>query len=109
MFEHETKWRVNMIYGSFSEPTTKKNFFIIRVPEGRVQWSKKIAPAITRLVRSWYTDEDRKRDAYNRKMLRDPVIYWKAEGDNPNEKSFWALEQAVARYEWNGSALITVD
>jgi hypothetical protein len=36
-----------MVYGSFTEPTMGKNFFIVRMPAGRVPWARKIAPAIT--------------------------------------------------------------
>ncbi len=100
--------RAIMVYGSFKDPDTGKGFFIIRVPRGRVQWSKKIAPAINRIVTSMYSDEERKQDRYLRRMWREPLIYWNVEGDDPKGESFWDLKQTVTRYEWNGNELVKV-
>lgn len=53
-----------LVYGDFRDQQTGKNFFFIRIPDGawsdgytrRIPWSKKIAPAINRLVREIVED-----------------------------------------------------
>ena len=95
-----------MVYGSFTEPTTDKNFIIVRMPSGRVPWSKKIQPAINRLVGAWFTPEQRERDRRAKWLGSELGCFWQVEGDPDPENSLWFLKQPVARYEWNGEALI---
>jgi hypothetical protein len=109
--EVETRWTVFMVFGGFNEPTTGKNFIVVRMPKGRVQWSKKIVPAINKLLSPWHTEEQHTAHKRRKWNNSESPLAWSVEGDNPGAEnpSLWDLKQAVARYEWNGSALIPVE
>jgi hypothetical protein len=96
-------WRILMVYGSFNDPATGKNFFLVRIPGGRSPWTKKIAPAIDRLVRGLFSPEDIKADRFRRREGREELIHWNVEGQD--DDSIWDIKQQVSRYEWTGSEL----
>jgi hypothetical protein len=85
------KWTAFLVYGSFSVPNTDNlNFIIVRMPAGRVPWSKKIAPAINRLVKPWHRPGDREK-------------FWDIDGDD-EKGSLWAVT-LTRKFEWNGAEL----
>jgi hypothetical protein len=91
------EWDVFMVYGSFEVPNTDKgkgtvNFIIIRKPIGRIPWSKKVVPAINRLVREWYP------------ISRHKDNFWNCEGTKPE---LWNTK-LTRRFEWNGSELVEI-
>ena len=91
------EWDVFMVYGCFEVPGTDRgkgtvNFIIVRKPAGRIAWSKKVAPAINRLVREWYPARTHKDN------------FWNCEGV---EAKLWGTE-LTRRFEWNGSDLVEV-
>lgn len=98
--EHvEEPWETFIVYGSFDEPNTGKNFIVVRMPSGRVPWSKKIAPAINKLVKQWYHQNTKEKDRF-----------WNLEGENvvgPRDIRLWDTTTTV-RYEWNGTELVRV-
>lgn len=97
-----------MVYGSFTEPTTGKNFIVVRQPSGRTPWARKIVPAVNRLVNPWFTPEQHDHDKRAKRLGRELKCFWRVEGDSDPDNSLWGLKQAVARYEWNGEALVAV-
>lgn len=99
-------WRILMVYGSFNDPSTGKNFFLVRIPAGRSPWATKIAPAIDRLVRSLYSQDDIMADRVRRREGRESLIHWNVEGQD--DESIWDIKQDVARYEWTGSEISRV-
>jgi hypothetical protein len=105
----KTAWETFMVYGSFTEPTTGKNFIFIRKPSGRVPWRRKIVPAIERIVGPWFTPEQRDKDKRARERGRERQCIWHVDGDPDPANSMWFVKQPVARYEWNGEALVAVD
>lgn len=72
-----------LIYGLFTEPTSKQGFIVIRTPDVRLPWSKKVAPAIQRLVKPW--------------MENPKDVYWN--NDRTGAEDAWK-KQLGARYEW---------
>lgn len=94
MKEAPSRLVVFIVYGSFTEPTMGKNFIVVRMPEGRVPWSKKIVPAIHRLVSPWFN--------------RGVDKHWYVDGENdhgPGEPPLWET-RTTARYEWTGRSLV---
>ena len=100
----EESWRTFTVYGNFEEPTKKTNFIVVRIPEKGAQWSKKIVPAINRLVRSWFRKEDlRGRNGYPREA------YWNVDGEptylTKDSRRIWDTDKAL-RFEWDGEKLV---
>jgi hypothetical protein len=93
-----------MVYGNFIEPTMGKNFVMMRIPAGRQPWTKKIAPAINRLVRPWFSADDRDR-YWN--VDGEPTILCEDDG-TPKSKRLWETT-LTPRYEWNGSEIVKVE
>lgn len=89
-----TKWRVFMTYGAFTEPEKGVNFIFVRMPEGRTPWTKKIVPAIKKLVHPWRDDKSMTKTR------------WDVDGE-PEGGSFWASKKA-RKFEWNGVELVEV-
>ena len=88
-----------MVYGTFIPPSKCTAFIIIRMPKGRVPWSKKIAPAINKLVKQWKKDNEE--------------FWWNVDGENTptiyeGERSIrlWDTKTGALRYEWNGTELV---
>lgn len=103
--QRKPEWHTVMVYGSFTDPATDKNFFLVRVPLGRKPWAKKIAPAIDRVVRGLFSAEAIKTDRDRRRTGRESLIHWNVEGeDKPGQ--LWNLKQDVTRYEWTGTELV---
>jgi hypothetical protein len=106
--EIEEPWVVFSVYGDFLEPSFKQHMIIVRMPSGRVPWTKKIAPAINRLVKQWGFPGDR-------------AVYWNVDGEHtifvgknfyhgtdepiPESKRLWDCI-SFAHYEWDGEKLI---
>ena len=88
-------WKTFCVFGLFKEPTTGNNFIVVRVPEGRIPWSKTVAPAISRLVRPWFDRDMGPRDRT-----------WNVDVDRrrPGKKPLWELRD-TPRYEWDGKKL----
>jgi hypothetical protein len=86
-----------MVYGSFTDPTNKANFVILRVPEGHLAWSKKIVPAIFRLVKPWRDENTDGQGKY----------FWHIDGDPNPKQSLWNTKKA-RRYQWNGTDFVEV-
>lgn len=83
-----------MVYGAFTVPNTKNvNFIIVRKPAGRAPWSKKIAPAINKLVRGWYPGTEKIKDWY---------VEGEAEGAD-----LWTVK-ATRKFEWSDNTLVEV-
>ncbi|RYD59601.1 MAG: hypothetical protein EOP83_20560 [Verrucomicrobiaceae bacterium] len=102
----EKKWTVFMVYGSFNDPVTNLNFFIVRMPKGRVPWSKKIAPALNRIVRGHFSNEEIQQDRVRAQNGRETHIHWNVEGEAHVHGDLWDLKRPVTRYEWNGAELV---
>lgn len=94
--------RVVLVYGSFRDPDTGRNFLLLRIPAPRAPWARRIAPAIDRLVRSLFSETERARDRALRRAGREPLIHWSVEG---GEADLWTLRQDVSRYAWTGAVL----
>ena len=110
--EAKEPWTDFIVYGSFTDPSTGKNGFVVRMPSGRVQWSKKIVPAINRLVRSFHTPEQLQQDrertrSYGRHRSE---FRWDVTGDDsrPGDKPLWDVT-SFARYQWDGTDLIKIE
>ena len=90
----KTAERIVMVYGSFIVPNTPNgvNFILFRMPEGRTPWSKKIAPAINRLVKKWYPPDE-----------REP--YWNVDWDSYDE--VWRTKK-TRKFEWKNENVIEV-
>ena len=86
--------KVILIYGSFKEPTQGENFIVLRYPACRIPWSKKIVPAINRLVRPWFPEGGQSRDRF-----------WNVDG---GYESLWETT-LTPRYEWDGDKLVKVN
>lgn len=84
-----------IVYGPFIEPSRSENFIIVRMPEGRVPWSKQIVPAIHKLVRSFYEATD---DPAQRRLNKDVKWYVGGDPDEPETSALWIGKHA--RYEW---------
>jgi len=82
--------RTIMIYGSFRDPETKLNFFFVRVPVGRIPWSKKIAPAIHKLVKPMLENHETIYDWWPERIKDD------------------ISKTNVTRYLWDGEKLVKV-
>lgn len=89
------KWRVFMVYGSFEDPVSKVNFIVMRVPEGHLAWSRKIVPAIYRLVRPW------------RGLGVSDRYFWHVDSDPNPKQSLWDTKKA-RRYQWDGTNFVEV-
>lgn len=86
-----------IVYGAFTPPSGT-SFIIVRMPNGRVPWSKKIAPAINKLVRQW--------------KRKDEEFYWNIDGEHTqfeDEIRLWDTRTGALRYEWNGQELVKVE
>lgn len=94
-----------LVYGSFNVPSTDHNFFIIRVPEGRIPWAKKITPAIDRIVRGLFTKAEHAENRRLRSWGREGIIHWNVEGDD-EKNSYWDLKSRPLRYDWTGTELV---
>jgi len=89
-----------MVYGTFDPPSACTAFIVVRMPNGRVpwwlqNWSKKIAPAINKLVRQW--------------KRKDEKLYWNIDGEHAlytDEPRLWNTKAQVLKYEWNGQELV---
>lgn len=91
------KTRVVMVYGSFDVPDTNNvNFILFRMPEGRCPWSKRIAPAVNRLVRTWYP---------KKKPRRDEPYYWNVDWDSYEE--VWHTKK-TRKFSWESGEIIEV-
>lgn len=109
--EIKEPWVVFTVYGEVHEPSGKPGGLIVRMPSGRVPWSKKIAPAINKLVKK-----------YAERGVKNP--YWNVDGEGtvfigknfyygtqkpiPESVRLWDCK-AFAHYEWNGKELIKVE
>jgi hypothetical protein len=102
-------WTTFMVLGSFKDSATGLNFFIVRMPSGRVPFQKKIVPAIRRQVMTYFTPEDRAAAA-REKLMRggSDRLHWTIDGE-PEIGSYWNLTKSrPRRYEWNGTELVPV-
>lgn len=84
-----------MVYGSFKVPEFGTNFIIVRRKAGRCAWTKKLGPAIDKLVRQWGAKR------YD----------WLSEGEGSRligDKRLWDCVDSTLRYEWDGNALVLV-
>jgi hypothetical protein len=106
--DKKSAWTTFLVIGSFTEPTTGKNFIVVRIPKGRVPWSRKIVPAINQIVKEWFTEEMRQADKHAKRREREKECKWHVEGED-EEDTLWYLKQSVARYEWSGEMLVKVD
>ena len=81
-----------MVYGAFTDPATGRNFIVVRMPDGRTPWVKKIAPAIARLVRPWMGE-------------RNPEGWcgWGVDGELGG--ALWVLTSRPSRYDWKNDTL----
>jgi hypothetical protein len=103
----DATWATFMVYFSASDPETGLNFFVVRMPKGRVRWAKGIAPAITKLVRALFTKEELAKSARDRRLGRESLVYWNVDGGHNN--TLWHLQGArPTRYLWDGEALVKV-
>jgi hypothetical protein len=84
------KMRNIIVYGEFKEPEKGVNFIVVRIPDGRCPWAKKIAPAIHRLIKSFTKSRS--------------YPDWNAWGENEGQ-DLWATKTAV-RYLWDGDDLV---
>lgn len=108
MSKREIRDLVCMLFGDFTDPQTGTNFIILRIPNGswsdgyirRLPWSRKIEPAMKRLVHEivgkdvWYTlDGD---SGFPEKSLWDTRIArrysWDAETDEFRLESTCTIE-----------------
>jgi hypothetical protein len=94
----EKSWVVFVVYGTVHDPSGKAGGLIVRMPSGRVPWSKKIVPAINKLTRKYSEARDKKDH------------YWNVDGDlsQPGDKPLWDCI-AFAHYEWNGTELVKTE
>jgi hypothetical protein len=102
------KWRHIIVYGEFNIPHRTEqgkyiNFFIFRYPDRRVPWSKKIAPALDRLVQSFVPDYPRSRGERKKKA------YWNVDGGNEVDGSDLRDIKIADQYEWTGSEIRKVE
>ncbi len=97
-----TEHRIVLVYGNFNDPATKQNFFMIRIPEGRVPWSKKIAPALDRMIRGWYTPEQHAANRAYKQRHGYSDHHWNVEGQDPE---YWNASMC-SRYDWNGEQFV---
>lgn len=83
-----------LVYGNFTDPTTKANGIVVRMSEGRIPWSKQIVPAIQKMIASWKDDDGEK-------------LRWNVDGD-PEPGALWS-SKSFRRYEWRDGALVEVE
>lgn len=103
----DARWATFMVYFGNSDPETGFNFFVVRMPTGRVPWARGIAPAINKIVRGFYTPQELKEAARNRRLGRESDFYWNVDGGHGN--TLWHLEKArPTRYLWDGTGLTKV-
>lgn len=93
--------RIILVYGSFADPATGANFFMLRVPSGRLPWSKKIAPALHRLIRSWLSHERIAADRAYRQRYGYSAEHWNVEGQ---DREAWSVTMC-SRFIWTGTEL----
>lgn len=78
------------VYGEIKIPAENNACFIVRIPNGRVPWSKKIAPAINKLINSW--DKNNKN------------AQWYVDGDTANfigDMRLWDIKAGkILKYQW---------
>lgn len=109
----EKKYRAIMIYGSFDDPYSNSNFFVLRIPMGRIPWCTKIVPAIDKYVNSLFTVEEHKLNKKRRKYGPEPLIYWNVGGlecegfEITHPDSLWNTK-LQSKYEWDGSKIVLV-
>lgn len=106
-----------LVYGDFLEPTMGKNYIIVFVPSGRIPWSKKIAPAIDRLVQSFVPKPIRaayKRPKHVLNSDGSGITYsWTRER---RQKASWSVDnydvpgetKTTVRYAWSGTNLVKI-
>lgn len=101
-------WKVFIVFGEFEEPTKKTNFVIVRMPSGHVPWSKKIVPAINRLVRSFDNDKAAYWIVDGEPVVIEPGNFYRdSKQPIPVSKRLWD-NTAALHYEWNGTELVQV-
>ena len=116
---------VVLVYGDFDVPPelkgTSVNFFFIRIPEGRIPWSKKIAPAINRIVQSFVpspqngpyrrpkvtkTEDGYLKTYYTRERKRK--AHWNVEGDPDGTYAAAWNEGKYLNYDWTGTEFVKI-
>ena len=101
-------WTVFIVLGEFEEPTMNVNFIIVRMPSGRVPWSKKITPAINRLVRSFNNDKPAYWIVDGESVVIEPGNFYRdTKKPIPVGKRLWD-NTAALHYEWNGTEVVKV-
>jgi hypothetical protein len=98
-------WSLGMAYGSFTDPESGFNFFFVRLPKGRKPWTKKVVPAINRVVRAMYSEKEVRDHFESVRSGREGLIYWNFEALDPED---WFLKKPVTRYEWTAEGLVKV-
>lgn len=84
-----------LVYGGWCD-AQGHNAIIVEMPKGRVPWSKKIAPAIHRLVKPW---------------IKENKWYpgWNVDGFSTEEDAQRAWDNSTfPRYRWTGTELVFV-
>lgn len=94
--------RIIMVYGNFKDPNSDQNFFMIRIPDKRVPWSKKMAPALNRMINGWFTPEEHARSRAHKQRHGYSEIHWNVEGQDPE---YWDASMC-SRYDWNGEQFV---
>lgn len=88
-----------MVYGEIKIPAVNNACFLVRMPKGRVPWSKKIIPAIRSLINSWDKDNRGK--------------HWSVDGDNSyfiaDGKMWDSIKSGnTLKYQWLDNKLVEV-
>ena len=117
---------ITLVYGDF-DATKEFNFFLVQMPEGRIPWAKKIAPAINKLVQSFVPTPQPRPYKRPRHFIETRIVngqeikshvteswprekkrkaYWNVDGV---EQTLWDNGSKYLRYDWNGTVLVKVE
>ena len=80
-----------MVYGAFTEPTTKLNFIVVSMPERGVRWRVAMV-AVKRVIRPWFEAGSKARERT-----------WNVDGDVDGAKKVGALH-----FEWKEGEFVEV-
>jgi hypothetical protein len=92
-----------MVYGSFQEPTRKRNFFFMKAPLNyRGTIDRSLCVAINKLVEPWFSEQVKADDRYARMWGKEPHKFWNVDGDV--EERLWGTD-STAHYVYEDGVI----
>ncbi len=95
--------RVILVYGSFRmSANPDHNFFLLRIPNGRCAWSKKIAPAIQRVIKTVIKPDWKGFDRWKGYS----IDHWNTDGVADFEGEAMWHSGKYTRFVWDGTNVV---